>query len=126
MPSSSIYPLSITPHFSRATLLVSLQYDCSVSHTGSLCLSQTRTSQDNAVELTRATVFLFEPTVLYAGERVGGRQRQRQDREERANPFKLQELSCIWTGHVWLQRMNFDGKWERRRMIEVELGGVNV
>lgn len=53
-----------------------------------------------------------------------GLQRQRQDREERTNPFKLQKLSCSSTGHVWVQRMNFDGTRESRRMIEVEMGGV--
>lgn len=61
-----------------------------------------------------------------AGAGRGGLQRQRQDREERTNPFKLPKLSCSSTGHVWLQRMNFDGKRESCGMIEVEMDGVHV
>lgn len=53
----------------------------------------------------------------------GGLQRQHQDREERTNPFKLQKLSSA--GHVWLQRMNFDGK-RCYRMIEVQMDALHV
>ena len=78
---------------------------------------------------TRATVFLLGE----AGWRVlgcgGGRVPCRgsvRTEKRRTNPVKLQMLSCSSTGHVWLQRMNFDGQRQSHKMIEVGLGGVCV
>lgn len=118
--SSSLIP--ITPLLPMLPCLVSLQHDCSVSHAGTLSLSQTLPSDalpswDNMVELTRATVFLFY-CIICKRVTVGGRkgQCQCQDSEGRTNPFKLN-----WTCQ---DKKTLGTKKQSCGMIEVELGGV--
>lgn len=113
--------LSLSCHHSpppQTSPFLSLQDDCSVSHTDSLCLTQTqRNTYPPRTTLWHSPgqqCFYFNLVYCTQGMRLGegeeGKQhRQHPNREEGTNPFEFHELSCSSSGHVWLQRMNFDG-----------------